>query len=157
MTPFTRTLALALPLAVSAGLYAGHITVATAHNIADAQIERTTLGVEPTHEITPTAYKAPLNRPKYLIDAYEDGSGVLYRVQGRRHTEIWTFDEGALPWDCTRNGNAVCGPNAPQSMRGPSCVEYFYTPTDEVIRYCTNGKTISRRGNDADAEGEQIG
>lgn len=145
--------------AAGVGLYIGHISVATAHNIVDAQIAYAEATQLPTLEVTPTAYKAPLTRAKahYTIDAYEDGSGVLYRVQGRRYTEIWTFDSDMLPWDCTRNGNATCGPNAPQSMRGPSCTEFFYTPTDEVIRYCTNGKTTSRKGNDADSEGEQIG
>lgn len=149
MTPFTRTLATGLPLALGAGLYIGNLTVNTAHNLADAQAERITLNIEPT------AYKAPLKRAKahYKIDAYEDGSGYLLKNNRR----VYTFDGGMLPWDCTQNGNNACGPNAPQSMRGPSCAEFFYTPTDEVIRYCTNGKTTSRKGNDADSEGEQIG
>lgn len=151
MTPFTRTLAAGLPLALGAGLYIGNLTVNTAHNIADAQAERMTL------EITPTAYKAPLKRAKaknkYTIDAFEDGSGWLLR-NGKK---VYTFDSDMLPWDCTENGNAICGPDAPAEVRGYRCTEFFYNPTSTVIRYCTDGKVTTRPGNDADAEGEQIG
>lgn len=142
MTPFTRTLLAGLPLALGAGLYMGNLTVNTAHNIAEAQVQRTTLPTE------------PIWQSNFRIDAYEDGSGILLDHEGN---ELYTFDSEMLPWDCTDNGNAICGPDAPAEVRGPSCVDFFYTRDDAVIRYCTDGTTRDRAGNDADAEGETIG
>jgi hypothetical protein len=96
----------------------------------------------------------PTWQHNYKIDAYEDGSGVLYDLDDN---ELWTFDSDFLPWDCTDNGNSICGPDAPAEVRGPSCVEYFYTRDDAVIRYCTDGTVSDRAGDDVDAEGETIG
>lgn len=77
----TRNFLLALPIAISAGLYAGHVTVPPI-----------------VHEVDP---------PSTFLDTYEDGSGVLYDADDN---EIATYPEGTFPWDCRTMGNRICGP-----------------------------------------------
>jgi hypothetical protein len=147
MTPFTRTLLLGLPLALAGGLQLGNLTVNSAHTIADAQIARTTLP-EPLPTENYTVW-----HNTFHIEAYEDGSGWLYEGDNK----IYQFDSDMLPWDCTNNGNADCGPDAPAEVRGFKCTEFFYPRDDAVIQYCTDGTTRDRAGDDVDAEGETIG
>lgn len=138
----------ALALTVGAGLYIGHIAVATAHNIADARIAQLGCTTDAECEAltgydmtgTPVAWKKPTTN--YSVDAYEDGSGVLYDGD----TEIATYGEGFFPWDCTDNGNEICGPKAPSSIRGYKCKTFRYHAAK--LQYCTDGTTrvISHRG-----------
>lgn len=54
-----------------------------------------------SHAVLPEPAPAPYTG----VDVFEDGSGVQY-VEGR---EVATFPEDTFAWDCTVQGNRICG------------------------------------------------
>lgn len=96
MNKTTRIFLLGLPLAISAGLYAGHVATPPIVN-----------EVAPIQEILPIPADRGDTVPKgTTIDFWEDGSGVKYDADGN---EIATYPEGTFPWDCRTMGNRICG------------------------------------------------
>lgn len=142
---------LALAMTTGLGLYIGHISVATAHNIADSHIQAIAEASYQAEAVTPPSYSA--QDGIYALDVYEDGSGVLYHDD----LEVYTFDSDSFPWDCTDNGNAICGPDAPAEVQGYRCAQWVYAPDQVVLHYCTDGDFDTWKADDVDAEGETIG
>lgn len=123
-------------------LAAGYIVLLATGIYATRNIDSETgLSVHPVTKATQQAiqelHPAPqvTHRPKgdYTIDVYEDGSGVLYLG----HKEVHTYGSDFFPWDCTDNGNEVCGATAPASVRGYKCKSFRFR--DQDMSYCTDG------------------
>lgn len=122
--------------------------------------------------LMPAAEAAPKPGIRYQVDAFEDGAGVVYRIDRHRgkarYTEVGTLAEGMLPWDCTRQGNRQCGPKpwAPGVVDHKTCTTFVLADTpsrrrvhmkgDLAITYCTPGTTTWRAATDEDVEGEVI-
>lgn len=121
-----------------------------------------TLAAATVPVLTTPAQAAPLPRVA-VTAAHEDGSGVvIWQIRGRGWAGI-RLGEGVLRWDCTENGNRICGPTAPSEVRGPSCGTFVLTATPQrrltdslAVTYCTTGRTSVRRATDEDAEGEVL-
>ena len=97
----------------------------------------------------------------YAVDAYEDGSGVVYmNRKGETPLEVATLPENILPWDCNTNGNMYCGENVTSDG---GCTQFVIAADnrpalvrDLTIAYCTDGMVNWWDATDVDVEGEVI-
>lgn len=99
---------------------------------------------------------------EFTIDAYEDGSGVLYKGE----QEIATFDSDFFLWDCTENGNGICGEGWDEYanvVQGHHCQEFVVANnparnlgSDLSFTYCTDGDLDWHVADDVDVEGEVV-
>lgn len=79
-------------------------------------------------------YIAATDDRSFFLVVHEDGSGQLIKHLGDGAiTGAGTFDEASLPWECDRNGNAVCGagvlPEADERSKATSWTTGRYTGT----------------------------
>lgn len=112
-----------------------------------------------TRALTAAAATPEAAPATYYVDAYEDGSGVVYENhKGAVPQEIATLPEYLLPWDCTGNGNGECGPKPwePGVYDHTACVQFVVERIDTTIKWCTDGLTDWWPATDTDAEGEVV-
>ena len=112
------------------------------------------LGASPADAATPPAldgYTVAGTFAPFGMIVHEDGSGqLIIHTGGGRITGAGTFGEGALPWECDRNGNRICGPNPHPSADQRSKATSWTTGTWTGTVY-TDGRLTVRRAVAGDA------